>query len=273
MAGENLPVAVEPAIPLESADVPEPDGLSLQSPNLAQQNALATFEAQQEAERRKKIEDATKVMEGREKEVFDMAERAKAIVETAERRRSAEQQRRRQEDEQRRADQLKQQEATMRRFEEKKQEGERRLREQREEELRKREAVAFARQETAKTKLLEDDRQRKAEEEARLEKEALLQKRQLEKQAAAMAKFEEQQRLKKMTEEERKAYLAEKALKEAVEQAVNDLTRAVEDKATIKEKPVESPEETGPETPTTPGKDSVPDADKCWMEKKCCVVM
>lgn len=47
MAGENLPVAVEPAIPLESADVPEPDGLSLQSPNLAQQNALATFEAQQ----------------------------------------------------------------------------------------------------------------------------------------------------------------------------------------------------------------------------------
>lgn len=29
-------------------------------------------------------------MEGREKEVFDMAERAKAIVETAERRRSAE---------------------------------------------------------------------------------------------------------------------------------------------------------------------------------------
>lgn len=46
-----------------------------------------------------------------------------------------------------------------------------------------------------------------------------------------------------MTEEERKAYLAEKALKEAVEQAVNDLTRAVEDKATIKEKPVESPEE------------------------------
>lgn len=44
---EKEPVAAESVILAEPAEAPEPDGLSLQSPNLAQQSALATFEAQQ----------------------------------------------------------------------------------------------------------------------------------------------------------------------------------------------------------------------------------
>ncbi|CAN0393462.1 unnamed protein product [Ectocarpus sp. 12 AP-2014] len=113
--------------------------------------------------------------------------------------------------------------------------------------------------EAAKKKMLHDQETRDAEETERLRQQAVLQQEQLEKQAAAMAKFEEEQVLKKMSEEDRGAFLEEKARKEAEELA------AAQAKARA--------EETKDEAPWTKQDLGATNRNSVARAGKCCALM
>ncbi|KAI9330269.1 hypothetical protein DFJ73DRAFT_96972 [Zopfochytrium polystomum] len=120
-------------------------------------------------------------------------------------------------------------------------------------EEKRKEAEAFAKMEELKRKTLEEEAKKKAAEEARRREEEAARAEKLKKQKQAMEKFEEERRLKMMSEVERNAYLkmkeeerlareaaeaAEREAKEAAERAIREKQEA-EERAIRAQKEVE----------------------------------
>ncbi|TPX54834.1 hypothetical protein PhCBS80983_g05710 [Powellomyces hirtus] len=178
--------------------------------NASRAQNLNQFEIQKREEARQKALEADEAKKRHEAEMFEKARVLRQKLEAEERLRKENEERARKEEDAARQQVLAKQKAKMDEFEQQKRDAARRAEEARIQALKAKEQEAFRKLELAKQKTLQEEKARREEAERKTNEEHLARAEKLRKQEEAMARFEEERRVKQMSESDRRAYLARK---------------------------------------------------------------
>ncbi|KAI8816664.1 uncharacterized protein EV422DRAFT_274179 [Fimicolochytrium jonesii] len=199
----------------EALNVAAPGNVAAAAP-ISRAETLSQFEVQKREEARRRQQEAEETKKRQEAEMFEKARVLRMKLEAEEKSRKEADELARKQEEATRLELLAKQKATMEQFERQKVETAKRAEEERIAELKRAEAEAFAKLELAKQKKNEEERLKREDALRRQKEEEAARDEKLRKQKDAMAKFEEQQMLKQMSEPAREAYLAnQRAIEEA----------------------------------------------------------